>query len=506
MARGYWNRPALTAERFTANPFAVDPGERLYRAGDLASWRDDGNLLFHGRADQQVKIRGFRIEPGEIEAALLGEPQIAQAAVIAREDTAGDKRLVAYLVAGKDEQGQPTVIDPRELRQRLAVRLPEHMVPSAFVVLEALPLTSNGKLDRRALPAPEGSGLAAGYIAPSTPEEILLCELVAELLGLERIGLAENFFHLGGHSLVATRLAAQIHSRLDRDLPIRTIFEHPVLQDLAKQIGLVTDSATAFQLLLPIRTKGSLPPLFCLHPVGGLCWSYANLLRHTPEEQPIYGIQARGFADERTLPETLDEAVTESIEHIRSIRSDGPYRLLGWSFGGILAHMVATRLQAEGEDVDRLILFDSYPPSNKHNDAIERSRPADHVWRELAMATELSLSGEAAGKLIDANVITELARQQHHILGALPLRQLEQIAAVMTSNSRLAPKVTLGQFDGDILLYVVTRRAPDFDHVSMNPKAWEPYCHGAIRTVAIDSTHNKMLSPDSLKQIGLLPL
>ncbi len=232
LARGYWNRPALTAARFIANPFALDPGERLYRTGDLASWRDDGNLIFHGRADQQVKIRGFRIEPGEIEAALLGEPSITQAAVIAREDTAGDKRLVAYLVAGKDEQGQHTAIDLRGLRQHLAERLPEYMVPAAFVVLDALPLTPNGKLDRKALPALDGSGLAAGYVAPNTPEEIVLCELVAELLDLERVGLGDNFFHLGGDSISSIRL---VSSARERGLSItpRDVFLHPVLGDLA---------------------------------------------------------------------------------------------------------------------------------------------------------------------------------------------------------------------------------------------------------------------------------
>ena len=156
--------------------------------------------------------------------------------MIAREDTPGDKRLVAYLVAGEDEHGQPAAIDLRELRQHLAARLPEYMVPAAFVVLDALPLTPNGKLDRQALPAPDGSGLAAAYVAPTTPEEILLCELVAELLGLERVGLADNFFHLGGHSLLATRLAAQIRSRLERELPIRTIFDAPVLGDLARAL------------------------------------------------------------------------------------------------------------------------------------------------------------------------------------------------------------------------------------------------------------------------------
>jgi thioesterase domain-containing protein len=432
-------------------------------------------------------------------------PGITQAAVIAREDTAGDRRLVAYVVPSTDTQGAPASIDLPAVRQRLSAALPDYMVPAAFVVLEALPLTPNGKLDRPGLPAPEGTGLAADYVAPTTPEEVLLCDLVAELLGLPRVGLADNFFRLGGHSLMAARLAARVLTRLGHELPIRTIFEYPILRDLASQIGIVTDRTTVFDVLLPIRTTGSLPPLFCLHPVGGLCWSYTNLLRHTDEEQPIYGIQARGFSDDRRLPETFDELIAESLAQIRHVRAHGPYRLLGWSFGGILAHVLATRLQAEGERVDRLVLFDSYPPVKRPPDPARREPEPRGIWHDLAMATDLTIPSEPADLVLDADTIHALARAQSHILGSLPLHQLEQVAAVMANNSRFMPTLKIEPFDGDILLYVVTRRHPDFDSKSMNPTAWVPYCHGTIRTIAIDATHNKMLMPEALKQIGRLP-
>ena len=346
LARGYWGRAGLTAERFVANPYGGGPGERLYRTGDLAAWRPDGNLGFHGRADQQVKIRGFRIEPGEVEAALAGLPSVAQAAVLARTE-GGEPRLVAYVVPREGSAGSPAA-----WRAALALCLPEYMVPSSYVVLGSLPLTVNGKLDRGSLPVPGGSGLAAGYVAPGTPEEVLLCSLVGGLVGRERVGLADNFFHLGGHSLLATRLASQVRARLGRALPIRTIFDTPTIGDLARQIGLVTDRATAFDLLLPIRQSGTLPPLFCLHPAGGLCWPYANLLAHIDADQPLYGVQARGLGNDDALPDTLSEVADECVDVIRNTRPHGPYRLLGWSFGGIVAHMVATRLQSLGETVE----------------------------------------------------------------------------------------------------------------------------------------------------------
>ena len=268
LARGYLRRPALTAERFVANPFAIDPGERLYRTGDLAAWRDDGKLLFHGRADQQVKIRGVRVEPGEIEAALVREADVAQAAVVVA-DRAGERRLIAYVVPNRRGDGAQAPIDLRALRQTLAASLPEALVPAAFVVLDALPLTRNGQLDRAALPAPLETGLAASYVPPTTAEEHLLCELIAALVGRTAVGVGDHFFHLGGHSLLATRLVTQVRSRLGRDLPLRTIFDTPVVGDLARAVRALAKTENERPV---VPDPGSMFEPFPLTPVQEAYW------------------------------------------------------------------------------------------------------------------------------------------------------------------------------------------------------------------------------------------
>jgi hypothetical protein len=227
LARGYLARPALTAERFVPNPFA--PGERLYRTGDRVRWRADGELEFLGRLDTQVKIRGFRIEPGEIEAALLAQPGIEHAIVVARDDAVG-KRLVAYLVGHAE-----AVADTGELRRKLQQSLPDYMVPAAFVTLDRLPLTPNGKLDRTALPAPEWNA-GADYVAPRNPLETILAGLFAELLGISRVGVNDNFFQAGGHSLLAMRLVSHVRAALGASLPVRAIFMSPTVAELAPHI------------------------------------------------------------------------------------------------------------------------------------------------------------------------------------------------------------------------------------------------------------------------------
>jgi len=361
LAEGYFKRPELNAQKFIADPYGR-PGDRLYRTGDLARYWADGNLEFLGRVDHQVKVRGYRIELGEIEAVLSTREDIQEVLVVAGPDPAGGKRLVAYVVA---KAGcPPTTAD---LRAYLKEKLPEYMVPAAFVWLPAFPLNASGKIDRKALPEPLAAQARSGtYLAPRNPFETLLAQIWQEALQLEKVGVADNFFEIGGHSLLAGRVISLIQQITGRLLPLSALFANPTIAQLA--VLLKEDSLLdqVWDTLVPIRRAGTRPPLYCIHPVSGDVEYAYKLAPYLPADQPVYGILARGINGVDVPYGTVEEAAAAYVAQIEARQPEGPLHLAGYSYGGLVAYEMARLLAARGRKVESVILFDTYPPNEKY--------------------------------------------------------------------------------------------------------------------------------------------
>ena len=372
LARGYLNRPDLTDSSFIAHPFRQDSAARLYKTGDIVRYRADGTIAFLGREGRQVQVRGFRIELGEIEAVLAQHPKVREAVVSVSDVPDGFKRLIAYVspetpnrVCSGDTDAAESAL-ARELRLYLQTVVPAYMVPTAFVVLEVLPLTHNGKIDRDALPAPRRTQVALehGFVPPRTDLEVRLAACWAEVLGLDKVSIDDDFFDLGGYSLLATRLASAIQKSLQRDVPLLKIFESPTVAGIARWLDTAEKTAVVSPdvlpaCVIPMQPQGHKPPVFFVPPASGSPLCYVELALQLGDAQPAYGLQAPGLYDDAPLITRLEDMAAYYVAAMRYVQPAGPYHLVGWSFGSMVAFEMARLLEQQHEAVAFLGLLDT---------------------------------------------------------------------------------------------------------------------------------------------------
>jgi amino acid adenylation domain-containing protein len=490
LARGYLSKPDLTAARFVPHPWSPTPGARLYRTGDRARFRADGSVEFLGRLDHQVKLRGFRIELAEVETALAEHPRVAGAVAMVREDVPGDRRLVAYVVLRGEA---PPAL---ELRGFLQQRLPEYMLPSSIVVLAGLPVTPNGKLDRGALPAPERERPGDGAVTPPRTElEAAVARIWSEVLGVDTVGVHDDFFELGGHSLLATQLLARIRAEFQVNLPLRRMFEASTVAGLASLLAEAREAPMdrtegPRSCLVVVQEGGPRQRLFCVHPIGGSALPYLDLARELGPDQPVLAFEAPGLEGDREPIGTIEALAEEYVARMREAQAEGPYALLGWSLGGIVAFEMASALRRHGQEVALLALLDCRPPAADAVLPVE-GRLAAGFLGDLAALLGLSLpwtSTELSALDPDEQLVAVLqearaARLLPHDFG---LRQMRRRLDVFRANARAAVAYRPRPYPGRLALF----RAEE----SQDPSGqWEPLAEGGVEGYSVPGTHYTMM-------------
>jgi thioesterase domain-containing protein/acyl carrier protein len=383
VAAGYLNREELTRHKFLPDTFRNKPESLLYRTGDLARHLPSRDIEYFGRIDHQVKIRGFRIELGEIETVLGKHPAVTQCVVTAREETSGEKILVAYFEAQGDVASNVS-----ELRAHLKKEIPDYMVPSTFIRMDKLPLTPNGKIDLKALPAPEGRAveIKETFLAARDSVEQVLAHLWAKVLKVKRVGLNDNFFELGGHSLLAVRIIVEIEKIYERRLPLATLLQAPTVGALAEVLR-KENWKPSWSSLVPLQPGGSKPPLFLIHSHGGNVLEYYPLANHLDKDQPVYALQARGLDGNIPKNESLEQIASAYLKEIRTLQSEGPYFLGGFCFGGLVALEAAQQLQDAGQKVALVIMIQTTHPGAPA--FAPGSSSANRYWHRTAKRIDL---------------------------------------------------------------------------------------------------------------------
>ncbi|QKY12014.1 non-ribosomal peptide synthetase [Janthinobacterium lividum] len=491
VTRGYLNQEELTRARYVPDPFSALAGARLYKTGDLGRWLADGNIEYLGRNDFQVKVRGFRIELGEIEAALLGCAGVREAVVLARTEEAQEVRLVAYVVA---EAGQVLAVEP--LRAQLAQSLAAYMVPGAFVLLDALPLTPNGKLDREALPAPDLSAVhTCDYAAPEGDTEVLVAQIWQELLGVERVGRQDDFFALGGHSILAVTLMSRINRACGMEVPLRALFAQSTLQGFAQSINIqASSSAAEHSNLHAIRADGKMTPLFLIHPGEGEIGYARALSKWIDADIPVYGLAASGFLPGERASTLVEEMAAHYLAQVRKVQPHGPYRLAGWSAGGSIAYEMANQLAGADEVVEFLGLMDTRSdylakPSGSSPDRqiiSEAQFLFDAIPAAKSIEVELQLR-----QLLDKQDVTGMIAccQANGLLpNSLDAESLSRHLAVRYGIHLALCGYAPQAIPTPVMLFVAT------DEVHTDPTlGWQAVTHGRLQRYAVPGNHYSMM-------------
>ncbi|MGW4284396.1 amino acid adenylation domain-containing protein [Nocardia sp. NPDC004750] len=498
LSRGYLGAAALTAGRFVANPFDPD-GARLYRSGDVGRWRKSASgleLAYAGRADAQVQLRGFRIELGEVESALLRHPLVTQAAVTVHRHDRGVDQLIGYVVGVDGER-----IDPAEVREAAAQVLTGYMLPATIMVLPALPLTVNGKLDRKALPDLEFDESTIAFVAPRTRTEKVISDVYAQVLGVQRVGASDGFFDLGGNSLLATMVVTELRGR-GVTIQLPWMFDDATPRALAARAD-GTAGGSGLQVLLPLRAHGPKPAVFAVHPAGGLAWFYGGMVEHLHKDRPVYGLQDPHVVAGEPGARSIDELAERYVAEIRRVQPSGPYHLLGWSLGGAIAHAVAVRLQREGQQVGMLAMMDSAVGDSEAlaaavSGTADEPAPSELMadllggWREL-----FDLGAEVTAQTHEQ--AWAVIRDQVTATGMFTAEQVDRVMESFRTASDIAREHRPGVFDGDLIFFTAGKDRADHDAVV---RTWRPFITGDLHNTVVDARHLELTHPHALAVIG----
>jgi amino acid adenylation domain-containing protein len=480
LARGYLNQPDLTAQKFIPDPYGKAPGARLYKTGDSARFLPDGNIEYMGRIDQQVKLRGFRIELGEIEAVLGKCPGVRQAAVILREDNPGDKRLVAYMIAATG-----ATLDVDRIRGEIREKLPEYMVPSRFIVVQAFPMTTSGKLDRKALPAPVEEAVSATAVAPRNELESKIASIFANVLGLPSVSVTDNLFDLGGHSLSAARLLSQVNQITSRQIPLSALFRRATVESLARLIDEHKNADDPVVMEIQ-RGDGQRLPFFAIVPPAEESLGYAMLARHMGAEQPVYKVQGHGpiVGKHPYTRQEVQSMAREYVAAMRNVQPEGPYCLGGLCGGVHIGECVVVELEAQGQEVALFATIDTWVMQHSQRLWLWRVSYIQQRLRQvrsLEFAEQFQLFKRAA------------TNQVRKLLGKAPART-EWHEAYWPSN--FVPT----RFRAPVILF--KRPKQPFFYVKDPQMGWGGRTESGVEIYEIDFDHFHLLREPQVGELG----